>query len=327
MLQILFIALCLLHAGFGVPITYSPNLLVCQDVKCIRDFRSYVIRNANIAAVIITFNFKDDTLLAMQGGWLLYLFEYTGLDIKVLISDINCSREFVCDHKKNDFFLEVLKMPSKTIFVSFQHSNGFHPGILASDRIKHGLKIPGIFLHLNHEQPWSRNLSDYRNNKFGTIEEVSKHYKAYPLVLRNYYYAPLSKLSHFIPLGPAYYGMYIGGELFPNSSMSKKNIQERQNILNIKHKLASKRRILCSLRGRFAYEDYSPYHKERMDIAVMVAKGIFPCSVSHSGQNRVVYAPELEDYAAVLNETVFAPCPGGNNPETFRHYEVHCETE
>ena len=29
-----------------------------------------------------------------------------------------------------------------------------------------------------------------------------------------------------------------------------------------------------------------------------------------------------DQYIAELSDTVFAPCPAGNNLETFRHYEV-----
>ena len=48
---------------------------------------------------------------------------------------------------------------------------------------------------------------------------------------------------------------------------------------------------------------------------------LFPCAVSASIK-KTTFASDLEDYAALLSNSAFVPCPSGNNPETFRHYEV-----
>ena len=171
-------------------------------------------------------------------------------------------------------------------------------------------------------------MSDYRNNLYGDEYAIADNYKLYEKVFRNYFYSPFRKLARFLPLGPAFYGLYLGGEIFPNRS-DLESTAARLTNKKVYHIKSSQRSILCSFRGRFDYEDQSPFHEERRSILSMTSRqkqaqelsSLFPCAVSASIK-KTTFASDLEDYAALLSNSAFVPCPSGNNPETFRHYEV-----
>ena len=296
-----------------------PNLLVCDSVDCVRRFKMHLIQNDGIGAVIVSYNFDKDSVLAAHSGWLFYLLSYTDLNIMIMIIDLNCRIETSCEKENEEYFNDIIKMPLKTIFISFQHSNGFHPGKLVSDRLRSGYHNIGILFHLTHDQPFSTDTTNFQNMKFGDSSMIAIQYIHFPLVYRNYYYAPFILSSQYLPIGPCYYGMYTNiNTVAINNTIT---IKQQQHIINQNLIKSSNRSILCSFRGKLRYSIISPFHKERKDILHLHSMGEFPCLL-HDNSPSLLSRYDIEGYSKLMRNTVFAPCPSGNNPETSRIFEV-----
>jgi len=216
------------------------------------------------------------------------------------------------DIDSDDKYKMLFNFPTSTIFVSFQHSLAFDPYKLATYRNERNLNNKSIFFHLIHEEPWSINSSDTLNNRFGFEYDIISAYKNWKLVLRCYFYSPFLPFSYYLPLGPAYYGMtdYYGYNASTGKIIGKAVIT------------SSKRSVLCSLKCRFQYDGSSLFHEERSTILKLHANNQFHCIIRVGNLQQLVTESYLREYSTLLANTVFAPCPSGNNPETFRHYEV-----
>lgn len=167
-----------------------------------------------------------------------------------------------------------------------------------------GLRVP-ILVHLNNERPWRP------DNPLSGHSDMISAYKAFPLVLRNYYYPETTPHSVYFPLGAGH--LLQVARLLPTAAPS------------------SQRQYVCSFAGRLQYkEGESDGALERnafVDALVAVQSGgdgspcyaVFsPTDERHVAKHGLAFG----SYIALLRDTIFAPCPGGNNPETFRHYEV-----
>ncbi len=173
----------------------------------------------------------------------------------------------------------------------------------------YGLSVPMI-LHLNDEMPWMPEANC-------PIDVIQDTYRSAPLTIRNYYYTNITNNSLYYPLGAGRvtYNKYLKANSF---------------LDEIKVPKASKRTFVCSFAGRSAYKethsDGATERKEFMQVIGSMQDAAGPsCYAIFSDQDKDFVANhglDFNTYFNVMRESVFAPCPGGNNPETFRHYEV-----
>ena len=208
-----------------------------------------------------------------------------------------------------------------------------------------------FLLHQNHEQPWvgdgrvdisvsagggSASPSDWRNGYPGGIQGLAAAYSHWDGVLRQYNYSPLTKavathhrslqrgalkdsgLLSYVPLGPA----WGADQSFEDDKGYSKKIQTTM----VK---ASERRSLCFFAGAEAQFGGTA------DRAAMLNALQSEVQASHSPlcELHLGSKPSHRDepatrplerglYLDSLRRAIFAPCPSGNNWETFRHWEA-----
>jgi hypothetical protein len=176
--------------------------------------------------------------------------------------------------------------------------------MLLNVRLQAGFQAPSL-LHLNHEQPWLNDNTNF-NSRYGNTEYLKLIYSQSTMVFRQYYYEPLSIFSTYIPLGPVYYKSFLlkDTNFLSNTILNQKTIEDRSHW--------------CFLSGRFTYDNASIHHEERMKLLHYYSTNQIQCNISSGFPHQIKY----ENYMRILQDTVFAPCPAGNNFETFRQYEA-----
>eukprot|EP01041_Mallomonas_annulata_P004041 gene4041-8045_t len=274
----------------------SKTVIVSVDVICdnIEQFQKSIDKCTElniVPLVIITDNLADDPYTPIYLGWISHLFKSSNLNIDTLIFD--CKNNIKCGHEFAQSILE--NTPSRSVIANFQHSNRWDLESLIL--LRKSLGYETVLFHLNHEQPWQ----NFQSDQDGNMEKILEHYKSFKLVIRNYYYKLYDKHAFYLPLGVPLYGLHIT----PFDSIIK----------------SSKRLFFCTLACRFEYSTNSTFHVERQDILQLIQSKRFPCAVrtENSGEFR---PDNTRVYSDVMKNTVFVPCPSGNNPETFRHYEA-----
>jgi hypothetical protein len=348
------ILVCSVLCCWGQQVALSDAGFEVRSRERMRSVVDDAILKRELLLVFTSLNEVVDDYGEIYIGWIQHLFSSPRFKTKVVLLNVNVSRpreEYTADV---DYFLGIL--PDESIFVVYDHnppemdvrSLGYLGRIKAQARPRtndtvvldyyHPVKNFGVF-HLNHEQPWNFQGGTWNVHYFS--EEMLRDLSsAHGLLFRNYFHGPLEGLPTVVqlPLGPAYYG-FRGAFLGPNS-----NLPVRQPT--------SSRPILCRFIGRQTYGrrnlDTVP---ERADFVALArrlpfeaamlvnethvvgmraeysgagagtADAAFPCeAVDSLSQSR--RAGYLSAYATSLVHTRFAPCPPGNNPETFRHYEA-----
>lgn len=174
-------------------------------------------------------------------------------------------------------------------------------------RRANGLAVP-ILIHLNDETPWTSSDDD-------TLDVINTYISA-PLALRNYYYDATNADSLYYPVGAGQLS-YVA-QLRANAA-----------VTSLPAKTSNERTFICGFAGRMEYKhSASDGAGERAEL-MQVLKGSMdsessPCyAVFSDVQDHVpTHGLNYNAYFNVMRESIFAPCPGGNNPETFRHYEV-----
>ena len=213
--------------------------------------------------------------------------------------------------------------------------------------------LPKIVLHLNHEKPW---VFD--------VDALLQAYSPYSLVLRNYYFEPLSALDSvtILPLGPSYYNYIVNQHLFygdrrfllASERWRKGSLCYYSGRLNHSHHLRRPQTgditkmtrlafMYSSAEDGYDYDHSNYYQRYRLQEIVRAAaalsepQGLGLCSYrSFDGSDTRGYHTmevpgtgtkeerdeQYRSYLQLLASTVFLPAPGGNNPETFRLYEI-----
>ena len=149
---------------------------------------------------------------------------------------------------------------------------------------------------------------------------VWKLYDSAPLVLRNYYYDDdKNRRSLYFPLGT--------GEL--GSLMALKG---QRDYITKSLKKSSYRKFFCHFAGRMEYNNSNSdgeIERRELKAAMLASEQSNPADAQCNGRvspinERLVAQHTLNtnEYINFMMETVFTPCPGGMNYETFRHYEV-----
>ena len=248
------------------------------------------LTNNELIVVINSMNFEEDGYIPLYIDWILELFTSKLFKTRFIVV-YPTFKEFV---EYTDYLITIL--PKETIFCDHGVWSRRLPELSRMKDIGiSNLKIHnfGLF-HFNDERPWESNVTD-----------LLKLYSKHELVFRNYFYDPLVDIANhshtniiWLPVGPSYYSHWL-------------------SRIHIPLVPASQRLHLCRYMGRRNHLQRIPERDALHHVAAMVGDNSFPCQID---EVRLDYGTYLQ----YLQGVKFVPCPPGNNPETFRHYEV-CE--
>lgn len=318
-LCIIVLSSVLLSSQFDLP--NNARIILLLTTEDMIDFMSQPFIADSTLVAMISNDFSKDSYFSLYLGHIIDLFQ-----------DLSKGTVFVM-YQWNDLatieaglvkFMD--SMPVKSVLISIEHGMALAGMYNIYYSCMHTKKGPSVVYHMNHEKPWLfHNNSYHLNLVFSTLDELQQSYDRFPLVLRNYYYEPLTGHSMYVPVGSPFasYSFYNSSSPWQTAKYSKP---------------ASQRSKFCHFKGRAFYNategDHPSYqllpHPEREELLQqqtihhkllqchLQAFEAFPMGTSTQGKTIAIY----EAYLSELIETVFALCPGGNNHETFRLYEA-----
>lgn len=222
--------------------------------------------------------------------------------------------------EESDLLREVLvKIPDNSMFVLDGEPMQYCVCSLASLRNLMG-HPPPVIIHTEQETPWIDEENDIFAGRFvnGTNchnSDIALVYHSYKHIFRTYYYRPLVDIAHvtYLPLGPA-------------ATSYTRQFSESHPMVK-----ASERTFWCMFTGRIEYGFRSKHHYNRGDLEFTLEhlKNTVGweddprrCSMLYGQTDQNRHVMNHDDYHLLLSQTAFIPCPSGNSPETFRHYEV-----
>lgn len=330
---IVAVVVCLL--AFVVTATFDPpnkgTTVYCYTLKCASESIESFREHDPVVIGLLSYSFAEDSYLALYLGSLLELFSMS--EYYFIVVALESPRELQIMDVAYQF---VQYLPAKSIFVSIEHGRS-GTGIQTLQYLKQHGVAPKAVYHLNHEQPWQVQKGDFLNHIFDSVDQLAEFYRGFELVLRNYYYAPLTSSSYYLPVSAPWDGYILG-----NSS--------NELYMHARHITASQRSIMCHFKGRVDYAKYRqesgkgaaptllqsdehfPQAIERREIIRLSQENkLGGCVASASAQSTLgayepnageIFMNSYNEYVQVLADAVFVLCPAGNNPETFRHIEV-----
>lgn len=317
-LFLLLIALILVNVGgkqSGFPFPAVNHLLYIDNEQALRALLlDPFIRSQNIVA-LYTLSAAADAYLSLYLGWVVDIFD-DELDPPLFILYEQEAQE------SEQMSLFYAMLPPHSIIVSVQHGGvpiRLHSLDYMATTFKDG---PKIIYHINHERPWCNNPDDQFDFLYPDTNDLIHVYSKYDLALRNYYYEPLLEDTIYVPVGAPHYGFLLGKDSYSNLSDS----------IAIP---SSQRTKICYFRGRTDYDhgssrgvklDTEEHVLDRQELLVLFKKGLLPdCEIEEYNPVVENIRTGREEYEAYINRMItvrFALCPMGNNPETFRLYEV-----
>ncbi len=140
-------------------------------------------------------------------------------------------------------------------------------------------------------------------------------------VFRNYYFEPFSNVSIYLPLGaPVLSNIRNQQNSFVYTTDSCLDVHTGVNICILRASVRSLH--FCHFRGRRIYAGLENRYviDDREKLFESAANDKDSLCVVEELRARAIDEHSL--YMRDLMQTVFALCPPGNNPETFRIYEV-----
>jgi hypothetical protein len=291
------------------PISFKGYTMV-QTEEALASILQETYLRGDFVLLYASTNIEYDSYFDLYAGWLAELFRpdnFVVLDMVATREETSTEGQLAALEKY--FRILAQEVRSNVLFLVITHSYVvLNYNILNQQLIFNGKKPLNIFI-LNHEQPWVSDNEKRRDNQFVANSDVLELYDSLGLVVRNYYYKPLLQKSHYFPVGPQKYGYIIGNK---NHSVNKR------------YKKASERSHRCIFAGRFLYIEDSFLHAERWAMKNLIDNGEMQCTLLWLEELNRKYTHTIlyDDYIDVTSDTVFVPCPAGNNPETFRHYEA-----
>jgi hypothetical protein len=298
---------------------FEPNVAFLFTSADMRVITSNEIVQQKTVIAMISRDLSTDSYFALYCGNILELFRDLTPDLLYLIYQpephldlLESSIEFIS------------KLPPKSIFINFEHGMSAFGIKNVELLIEYGIPTPPIIYHMNHEQPWNINpaVLDFT---YSTIDELRQSYAKNALVLRNYYYEPLVSVSQYVPVGCPYSSFS-----FNNHTSPWRHVKSTIPL--------SERQYFCHFRGRFLYNDTSGeqeydrllLHPDRAWLLKLQSQHnkLQKCTLVNydlynlDPQGHFDVIEVYEDYLKLLSNTIFTLCPAGNNPETFRLYEV-----
>lgn len=329
----------------------ADRMTLCESAECavaaLTDTSDDRARD-RIYILFVTYSSALDSYPTLYTGWIFEMFEH--LDVHIVVYDVDryLQRGFSADvvaanqyYWVDDFNRCMARMadPGQPVLsqewceplwdlyhIAFglPTKNLIHMTIqeaplctnicmLSRLRMLFGNTTPQVILHFNHERPW------LRQSIACDIAGLRASYSSASLVLRNYYYSGLEDAALYFPLGT---GRLSFERAIPSNGFTN----------GFPHRSASVRDHKCAFLGRMRYEGFVGQHEpgvrgkqslppQEAERAVM-AGALQRLGCLHLGFDNLTQAVPIGTYASLLNNAVFAPCPAGNNPETFRHYEV-----
>jgi hypothetical protein len=326
--------------------------MYCFELTCVSDTIAMLKDYDPIFLGIISYDFERDSYLALYLGTILELFDIPGHNVVALVLQNPVDTPIF-----QTVFQFIQLLPPKSVFVSIEH--GRSGAGLKSLRVfqQHGV-CPKVIYHLNHEQPWEVDEKDL-NHIFDSVQELADFYSTFDLVIRNYYYTPLLSASHYVPTGAPFDGYIIGNatsELFQRAQITKASQRERLcyfkgRISYAKYQFEENTSPVIDrnsphppLPKLLKSDDMFPQAMERKEIIRLAAEGKLGGCTAHSsdestfksyardsnvdstgsaaGESSNDVVGSYDTFVANVANAAFVLCPAGNNPETFRHYEV-----
>jgi hypothetical protein len=278
-----------------VPIPELGAITLCNDNLCFEKVLQDIAVSNEILVTLMVSDFRYDPYIPLYLGWIVHIFEgnpaqpphvllmvpscflteeeMQDIDKRVRIkhADVELLEETVAVAKVHHATVRMLLEPKLAnpalswVFVSIEHGSssfGMHSLSSVQDKNSHlQLNLPKAVMHLNHERPWIFNKKFY-GYVFNDLEDFRSAYGQFPLVLRNYYYEPLSSPSSihgkkdgksrindqgddrevlFVPVGPPYYGYMLSNSTNRNAPTSP----------------AASRANLCYFAGRSTYRRFA----------------------------------------------------------------------
>lgn len=275
-------------------------------------FHSAELMN-QIIIVWLTYEHELDPYLKLYMEYVLELMKYTN-SINIIIHS---------SEKDIHLVPNILKiLPEKSIYIIIDDADLrlnvctlYAVTDMLSDR------VPVIF-HLNHEMPWTdTHIGITPEGEMCNSFNLPQIYQNYKYVFRNYYHSSFLQSAQYVPL------------------LTKQQRKLHEFRSNNPILPSSKREHWCIFSGRVTYNHLrsieSIFHQERNELLRLITQSSSSVSspesqISSISQCRAYYNDNgtdghqhtFSEYVAILSQTVFTPCPAGNNPETFRHYEV-----
>ncbi|WP_353432456.1 hypothetical protein [Polynucleobacter sp. MWH-UH23A] len=188
------------------------------------------------------------------------------------------------------------------IFGGASYSFGFNPNIVGESAVVY-LELNQINVDLiRHIKSLGNNIVLYHMGGERLDKDISA-YAECDLVIRNYYFPSIINDSH------------IGKKILwaPNGFRTGVGPRDKNSL-----KVASQRQSLSAFLGWI--NNAVSYNNERVSFAGPAAACgenlyVMPSNGFAGGYN-------VGLYSAIMEDSIFAPCPSGNNPETIRLYDA-----
>jgi hypothetical protein len=259
-----------------------------------------------IAIIWVTYDYELDPYLKIYIEYVLELTKHLD-SVQIIIRSV-----------ENDINLltQIMKiLPEKSVFVIPEDADlRLNLCSLYSTLQLLSRESPIIF-HLNHETPWVETMMGYSASGISCSSyQLDEIYSKYRYVFRNYYSNLYQTSSDFVPL---------------LSKQGRSLQQYRKEYPLIK---SSQRENWCIFSGRIKYDHMreinSIFHADRSLFIDLISTQQYQrppeksCRAYYDNNGLDGHQHSFTEYMDVLSHSVFTPCPAGNNPETFRHYEV-----
>jgi hypothetical protein len=173
-----------------------------------------------------------------------------------------------------------------------------------------------ILFHLNHETPWiDSTMGISATGELCSSFQLDDIYRHYKYVFRNYFSHLYQSSSDYVPL-------------LSKEGRTLQKFRQENPLLR-----SSERENWCVFSGRVKYDHQrevrSIFHAERDHFIDLISQSSSEsereersCRAYYNSDGHDGHQHSFVEYMSVLSQSVFTPCPAGNSPETFRHYEV-----
>lgn len=295
----------------------SGNIVVLFGDESMTKFFETTNFDGKLVVAMISKSLSDDMYLGLHLGTILDV--WSSYRPEALFIMYQTRPETMFDMAIYEY---IKRLPEHSMFVSMQHGFEHIPIDWLENVVTHNSLRPLNLLHLNHEQPWLFSPPTALDYTYPSLEELQHGYKTSRLVFRQYYFKPLEGYSEYLPVGAP-----LLSYSFRNESSPWFDVRKRKPLKD--------RKLFCHFRGRLFYNETSEaegttetqvLHEERSTLYRLKNKEgrLVHCDISERRHRPNAGEDFAEKYLEELSDAIFALCPGGNNPETFRLHEVRC---
>jgi hypothetical protein len=259
-----------------------------------------------IAIVWVTYDTEVDPYLKLYVEYVLELTQHLDCVHIIIRSSIN----------DLDLLPQVMEtIPEKSVFIIIEDAD-LRLNLCSLYSTLRLLSRPSpIIFHLNHETPWMKTaMGVSATGEPCSSFQLDEIYRQYKYVFRNYYSHLYLSSSDYVPL-------------LSKEGRRLKRFRQENPFLR-----SSDRENWCVFSGRIKYDHTraidSVFHAERLHFINLISRSseedpeTKSCRAYYDNNGLDGHQHSFEEYMSLLSQSVFTPCPAGNSPETFRHYEV-----